>query len=296
MNFEKYQKVRRFGTVDTEGIEVGTCYVFPKIDGTNASTWLGDDESIYAGSRNRTLSLDNDNAEFYAWVLQQDNIINFHLDNPHLRLYGEWLVPHSLKTYRDEAWRNFYVFDVVNEDGQYLHYDKYKPLLEKYEIEYIAPLGIIKNGKEENFLHYLPKNNYLIEDGKGEGEGIVIKNYDFINKFGRVQWGKIVTSKFKEKNHKEMGAPSTEIKRVESDIVDSYVTEGRVEKIYQKICTQRDGWRSQYIPQLLNTVYYDLISEETWNFLKEHNNPNIDFTNLKQQTIVKIKQHKGELF
>lgn len=32
MEFEKYQHVERFGTTETEVIENGTCYVFPKID------------------------------------------------------------------------------------------------------------------------------------------------------------------------------------------------------------------------------------------------------------------------
>ena len=39
--FVKYQHIERFGTQETEGIENGTCYVFPKIDGTNASLWQG---------------------------------------------------------------------------------------------------------------------------------------------------------------------------------------------------------------------------------------------------------------
>lgn len=40
MEFKKYQHVERFGTDETEGINIGKCYVFPKIDGTNSSVWL----------------------------------------------------------------------------------------------------------------------------------------------------------------------------------------------------------------------------------------------------------------
>ena len=62
MEFKKYQHVERFGAIETNGIEYGMCYVFPKIDGTNSQLWM--DGGLHAGSRNRELSLDNDNAGF----------------------------------------------------------------------------------------------------------------------------------------------------------------------------------------------------------------------------------------
>lgn len=295
MNFKKYQHVERFGTKEVEGIQVGTCHVFPKIDGTNASIWLGDNGEICGGSRNRQISLEKDNQGFMAWLVEQDNIKEFFKEFPHVRLFGEWLVPHSLKTYRDDAWRNFYCFDVMLND-EYVPYDLYVSSLEKHGIEYIAPLGIVKDGDYESFNHFLDMNNYLIEDGRGAGEGIVIKNYDFKNRYGRTKWAKMVTSKFKEKHSKEMGAPVHENKPVERDIVATYVTPGRVEKIFQKIKNECDGWRSEYIPRLLQTVYYDLITEESWNFVKDHKNPTINFKTLKHMTIEQIKEHKPGLF
>ena len=32
MDFRKYQHIERFGTTEVDGIELGKCYVFPKID------------------------------------------------------------------------------------------------------------------------------------------------------------------------------------------------------------------------------------------------------------------------
>lgn len=69
MNFVRYQHIERFGADEVENIELGICHVFPKIDGTNGSVWLGDDGKIQAGSRNRILSLDDDNAGFYAAII-----------------------------------------------------------------------------------------------------------------------------------------------------------------------------------------------------------------------------------
>ena len=79
MKFKKYQKVKRFGDNEVDGIENGNCVVMPKIDGTNASVWLDNDE-VKAGSRNRELTLEKDNQGFYKYIKKQDNI-NFFLKN-----------------------------------------------------------------------------------------------------------------------------------------------------------------------------------------------------------------------
>ena len=60
MSFERYQHIVKVGADDVEDIEFGTCYIYPKLDGTNTSAWFEDGE-IKVGSRNRELSLDNDN-------------------------------------------------------------------------------------------------------------------------------------------------------------------------------------------------------------------------------------------
>ena len=103
MEFDKYQHVERLGTLEVEGLLEGRCYVFPKIDGTNASVWSCPKKGLQAGSRNRTLSIDNDNAGFLASMLQAGEILGFLEAHPDKRLCGEWLVPHSLKTYREEC-------------------------------------------------------------------------------------------------------------------------------------------------------------------------------------------------
>ena len=117
MEFNKYQHVERLGTTETDGIETGECWLFPKLDGSNGQVWVNDNGIISCGSRNRELSLDNDNQGFMSWVMQQYNIINFLNKYPNLKLYGEWLVPHTLRTYRKDAWNKFYVFDVVDKNG-----------------------------------------------------------------------------------------------------------------------------------------------------------------------------------
>jgi len=164
---------------------------------------------LRAGSRNRELTLDNDNAGFMDWAVQNKNIERFFMHYPKLRLYGEFLVPHTLKTYYDHAWRNFYVFDVM--DGEeYLMYEHYKELLDAFDINYIVPICKIKNPTDDTIYACLDKNTYLIKDNEGTGEGIVIKRYDYKNKYGRTTWAKIVKTEFKIQNQKVFGP--TEIK------------------------------------------------------------------------------------
>lgn len=294
--FTKYQHLEKHGNVEVKGIENGTCYIFPKLDGTNASIWIENGE-IKAGSRNRELTLENDNAGFYAWVLKQDNIKEFLSKNPNLILYGEWLVPHTLKTYINEAWNNFYVFDIyATNTKKYLDYKSLSFLCELYHVDFVPCIGKVVNGNYEHFASFLDKTTYLIQGGKGIGEGIVIKNYDFVNDFGNTVWAKIVCNEFKSKHVKTMGAPilTGEI-AIEERIATKYITETLCQKEYAKININND-WTSKNIPQLLNTIYYCLINEEIWNILKEHKNPTIDFSKLKYYVTIEIKKHLSFLF
>lgn len=301
MDFKKYQHVERFGNGEVLNIELGKCYVFPKIDGTNAQVYLSENGELKAGSRNRELSLEKDNAGFYAAMLENDKIKAYLEKHPTHRLYGEWLVPHSLKTYRDDSWRRFYIFDVCldGEDGtvEYIAYDIYKVWLDEFELDYISPLKIINNGSYEHFVHELDNNNFLIKDGMGVGEGVVIKNYDFYNRYGRQTWAKIVTSEFKERHHKTMGCPEIGNKMIEEQIVDEFVTEAFVEKEYAKILNDNNGeFSSKMIPMLLGVIWNELIKEETWNILKKFKNPVINFKTLNALTIKKVKEVKSDLF
>lgn len=308
MEFVKYQHIERYGTTEVENIELGKCYVFPKLDGTNASVWL-DNGEIQCGSRKRHLNKDEkDNAGFMEWAKQQINLIEYLKAYPTHRIFGEWLVPHSLKTYRQDAWKKFYVFDVAIDKTEseithefdstikYLDFDSYVDGLVSFGIDVIRPIAIVENGDYQKFVSLMDKNDYLIENGKGKGEGIVLKNYDFKNKYGRNSWAKIVTSEFKEEHIKEMGATVIKGKDfVEEKIVDKYVTTALCEKVFSKI-NNESGFTSKSIPQLLNTVYYDLVKEDAWNFVKENKNPKIDFGKLQHVTFAKVKKNLPHLF
>ena len=81
---------------------------------------------------------------------------------PRCRLAGEWLVPHTLKTYKDDSWRKFYIFDVVLHNGTHLPYDTYKPILEVAELDYIPAMAIIERPAPEDLTELVKKNAYLV--------------------------------------------------------------------------------------------------------------------------------------
>lgn len=301
MEFKKYQHLERFGNDEVEGIELGKLYIFPKLDGTNAQVWLDDEGNIKAGSRNRELTLEKDNAGFYKFVLENENIKKYLEKHPTHRLYGEFLVPHSLKTYREDAWRRFYIFDVCldKEDGsvEYIPYDIYKPLVEEFGLDYIPPIVTMTNGSYEYFIRTLDNNTFMIQDGKGVGEGIVIKNYDYYNKYKRQIWAKIVTNEFKEIHKREMGVNNIKTEKViEQEIVDNYCTAAFIEKEYSKILNETGEWDNRKIPMLLGRVFSELVKEETWNIIKKYKNTTINYKTLNALVINKIKTVKSDIF
>jgi hypothetical protein len=299
--FKPYMHIEKFGNDDVRGIELGECYVFPKLDGTNASLWaleVNGELLIRGGSRTRELSMASDNAGFFNRSRIDERYAAFFVAFPHLRLYGEWLVPHTLKTYREDAWGKFWVFDVYNDSSQeYVPYDGYKEFLDEYNIDYIPPLAKIKNGSYENFVHLLQGNNFYIKDGMGVGEGIVIKNYDFYNRYNKQVWAKVITSEFKEKHHKEMGCPETEKQLVEENIAEDYVTQALCTKTKAKIEIEYGGgWTSKYIPRLLETVFHDIVREDTWDIVKNNKNVTINFGTLRHFVYKKVKEQLPEVF
>ncbi len=301
MKYHRYQHVEYLDTDVVDGIEIGNVWVFPKIDGANCQVYLNDEGQLEAGSRNRVLSLEDDHHGFFSYVLaHSQNFRGYFEEFPNHRLYGEWLFPHTIQTYRADAWDEFYVFDVTYEDEnecEYLPYDVYSPLLEKYNIKEIIPICTMTNGSLEYFMKALEKNNFLIEDGLGIGEGIVIKNYGYINKYGRKIWAKIVRNEFKEKHYKIMGIPNinTEL-TIEERILSDFCSEHFISKEYSKLLNSKGSWDRTYIPELLGRIFYELISEECWNIVKKYKEPTVNFKLLHRLVNDKIKTTLPELF
>ena len=295
----KYQHVCKIGSTDIDGLLNGECYVYPKIDGTNCPIWFDKElNKVMVGSRNRVLSEDADNAGAYKIIHNDERLVNFFKDYPDYILYTEFLIPHTIKTYEGTAWKQFYVFDVVDSTKfagvpHYLTYEEYQPIMEKYNLNYIPLLNKITNPTVEQLKDLTQENTYLIQKNGGIGEGIVIKRYDYISKYGRRVWGKIVVEDFREKKYIPKYTPEDTF---EKQIAEKYLTIEFIEKEYNKICVEMNGWRSQYIGRLLGTIWHEFINDYIFDIIKRYKNPTIDFKLLQASVNDIIKRTKTELF
>lgn len=296
MKFLRYPHLCKFGHLEVQNIEFGITHIFPKLDGTNASIWNKNNQ-IAAGSRNRELSTNSDNAHFFSTILFRDGHLEYILKHPTHILYGEWLVPHTIKNYRQEAWNRFWIFDVYDRStNKFLPYDVYKPLLEEFSLDVIPCIKSFKNGSWENFLHEAKNNaGFLLPDGE-IGEGIVIKNYDWVNSHQQVTWAKIVLAEFKDKFHTAMGHDTQENISHAATIVAKACTVSLIEKEYAKIVLSEGKWENKLIPRLLHTVFHSVVTEELWDCLKIIKYGLVNFKELQQLCILKVKETKPELF
>ena len=297
MQYKSYQHIEKLGNKEVEGILKGKCSIQPKIDGTNGVVWLGDDGIIHAGSRRRDLTLDNDNAGFYNTVIKDDNIRKYLLDHKDHYLYGEWLVPHTIRYYHPESWKHFYVFDIFSYDRGYIPYDEYSKELDKYGISYIPEIISIDNPTMEDLTKYLKETKYLIPEDK-MSEGIIIKNYEYRNQYGRCTYAKIVAEEFfNTKSLLRMKNHEAKDKTSEKDIVTTMLSEPLIIKEFSKLKLEYpDIKKQELIGRTLNTIFHVFISEELLDYA-EKKKPVINFYYLKKECDERIKEIlKSELF
>jgi hypothetical protein len=283
--FERYPHLVRLDDPLVDGILVGTVEIYPKLDGTNASVWMDADGRIRAASRNRELTLEHDNFGFLAWASKSEVLQEVLRTHEGLRLYGEWLVPHTLKTYREDAWNRFWVFDAVRGGKMFPPH-----LLPKYPgLDVIHPLAVASSPTKDQVHACLERNTFLIKDGEGFGEGIVIKNYGWQGK----TWAKVVRNEFKELNHRAFGTPTIKGNSTEQEIVETYITKYLVDKNIAKL---QELPREKKIPALLSAVYREFVCEDLIEALRRFSQPTIDFRLLNRLAIAKVKELCPDLF
>lgn len=302
--FKEYISLKRYGTEEVVGIESagkGYNFVFPKLDGTNASVWLGEDGELCAGSRNRKLSLgkDSDNYGFLAWLKEPKNHVTqrfveyFKLYPTHI-LYGEWIAKERmLKTsYKSDATKRFWVFDVYDtETASFATYEKYSLHLKHHLIDYIPIITVLTNGSLEEFIGLAKDNRFMLQDSEQFGEGIVIKNYEFFNEYGRQVWAKIVLDEYKEK-----AKIKNEVRTGAEIICDFACTEALIQKEHDKLVLLGVTDKKQLIPRLLQTVYYEVLSENFADAVKATKDGIVNFKDLRSLCVQKTKSVLPELF
>lgn len=207
-----------------------------KIDGANVSfQYDSETDFLNCFSRNQILSADNTLRSYYNWVQKLDKELIKSVLGDKLRMFGEWLVKHTVK-YPEERYNTMYCFDVFDtENNCWLPQNEVKSLADKLRLNYVPVFYEGKFTDWEDYKHLVGRT----EMGGEFGEGIVIKKQNDLS--DNVAYTKIVHERFKEVQRKVSKRPTNE-KMAEiseklriKEFVKTVVTSARVEKILYKL-------------------------------------------------------------
>jgi len=293
MKFRKYHKVERWDHKDeVEGLNKGTVHIQEKIDGANGQVYFHEDY-LYVGKRSGVVGKTNSYSftiidEFRGFpktIFQNKAYKNFFLKYPYLRLYGEWLVKHTV-IYSPENLKRFWIFDVYNDkEERFLKYEEYIPILEEFHLDFIPVIEIKQNPTMQELLDMVKVKNKIPKSSFGAEtiEGLVYKNYDFVNRYGRCVYMKAVTKDFREIHHLVMGANKYDTPEVY--IAAKYLTTVRMEKIFKKMIDEKNILTMKDIPEFIEKSYHDVITEDAWQIFgknKKFRNAKISIYDLRK--------------
>jgi hypothetical protein len=270
--FTRYQHIERMGHQLTEGLLDGDVWVQEKLDGANLSVAYDPDGGVLIASRNNLIFKRGMEPQGFNGAIQYvlgGRILDLLAERTEWILRGEWLVKHSIM-YKPEMFHHFYVFDVQLKDGSYLSPRAYEEALAAHGVRFIPATEV----PEATIEKLAALSQGPDQWGAEQKEGIVIKRYDFRNRFGRTQWGKIVSADFKERNKLSFGATSKDAPELK--LMNS-LTPALVNKVIDKVQMEKGECSVKDMTRILHTVWYDLFHEELWDFVKKDRVKAFDF-------------------
>ncbi|EAD1983134.1 hypothetical protein Y890_05280 [Listeria monocytogenes] len=263
MTMKEYTKVVRQGKTGTNFHQVGDIIcVQEKLDGSNASFKVTDDNTLEVFSRRRQLDKGNTLSGFYQYAKNNFEDKLYIGSDCNLIFFGEWLVKHKVDY--GEHLKEFYLFDVFDTSlGVYLPQSKVKAWAKHLNAKMPATLFEGQFTSYEVLLELVGKSA-LVEDGKGEG--IVIKNQSRTDDFGEQLYTKYVAEAFLEKKQSKIKSPMP-VTLTESWLAQ-FLTEARIEKHIFKL-RDEEGIAlvfprfSAIMRSLGNSLIGDIIEEES---------------------------------
>jgi len=285
--FKKYPSIERLGHDDNREILMfpdDMLFIEEKVDGGNGSFWLEED-GIHLGSRNRDLTLENDDKMF---ALQQSWLKNHLIEkkiklNPEYIYYIEFMQQHTI------AYTN--VPHVIGLDirlkyaknqegfGLFLAREAREQEFVRLEIENVPLIWKGKVGEltKLSIRDLIPKSKYY----DGFAEGIVIKNYSRKAREGNHQlYAKLVRDEFKEDNRAVFG----NVKDKNSDtskIIMQFCTDARIRKAILHFLDEGDKLEMKLMSKLPSYVIKDILKEEFTTIYDTYKF--VDFKEMKQK-------------
>ncbi|NRR22829.1 RNA ligase family protein [Brevibacillus sp. MS2.2] len=268
MEQKKYTDIIRLGHQTTEGVfkEGDSIIIQEKLDGANASFRYDEETNcIRAFSRNMELHEEENLHGFFQWTQQlpKEEIV------AGMVYFGEWLNPHKIKYPQYE--KQFIIFDMYDTAAcEYVDF----PIVEREAQRlglHLVPVFYRGEYQGEEHLKSFVGKTALGGKLRDEeiGEGIVVKNADYRDHFGRQLFVKIVTDVFCEVKRQKPPKDPNQPKSEEVLFVEQYVTLARVEKFLYKLIDEGvleetfDVKDMGVILKNLNLrIYEDLLKEE----------------------------------
>jgi len=260
MGFKWYGKIYRMGKDETEGLLQWVCTIQEKVDGANLSIWMEDSE-IHVWSRTQDVTLGSFRGAV-EYCKGHKGICEYLRLYPLHRLYGEWLVPHTITSYNAENYSHFYIFDIENEEWNRMSQEYVRSVAKDYKIRTPHTFAVITNPTIDNLMEFVGKSTLW-----PIGEWVVVKNEKFVNKFGNECYGKIVWDEFKEDNAIVFGNAASD--DAEMKLVSKYVNIERIRKVMNKIEQNEDkDIERKDISKIIWMTYYDFLQEEVGSISK----------------------------
>ena len=269
---KKYTKVIRYGKTETLDVlkQGDIISISEKIDGANASFRIDEtnDLGISCYSRNNPLNEHDTLSGFYNWVV--DNILPIKEQlNPNYIYFGEWLVKHKV-VYKEEYYKNFYLFSIYDIDKEeYIDELLMRKEANRLKLKTVECFYYGEFRDYEHLKTFIGKSN--MTEVVNTGEGIVVKNVNYKDRFGKQMFVKLVTDKFAEvQKQKKPKNPCDEVVILTKQVV----TKPRIEKILFKLVDENKLKQDYTIEDmgailklLTPIVYEDVMEEESEMFI-----------------------------
>lgn len=296
----KYTDVVRLGKSSTADVLHKGDYISitEKIDGANSSFCIDveNELGISCYSHNTILNKDNNLRGFYEWIIINIVSIKEKL-NPRYRYYGEYLVSHKV-IYRPEIYNNFYLFSIWDEiKQQYLPDEIVKSEAKRLNIKTVPYFYEGEYISFEHLMSFVGQSKLTLIPNTGEG--VVVKNVNYIDKYGRQMFVKLVSEKFAEVQKQKLPKnPNVDSELIE--LVRSVLTKARVSKLIHKLVDEgilREDYSIECMGAILrglgSRAYEDIMKEESELFINHEedkikkiigkNTPNIIKEILKEE-------------
>ncbi len=267
MEHKKYDKILRAGSEEASEVLANAkfVYIFEKLDGANASFRLSEDGTeVLAYSRNCLLTESNDLRGFYQWV--KENIKPSDLKKDHI-YFGEWLVKHKIDYGTNQ--NSFYLFDIYYDYKSISCYLPFNSVIHQANELNLQIVPLFYAGPYRGYEHLSSFVGKSVLSATGIGEGIVVKEFSYLDKDSKQVYIKMVSEAFAEIKTKKEKTSSNIQELPEYAYLDTNLTEARVHKIICKLVDEGIipekyslSDMSLILQKTSKELYEDIIEEE----------------------------------